>query len=110
MTWPCSGRGCAGAATAGAPRSWRTWLDTFDWRLFRAGLTLELSTGRGTAQLVLTGRDGERWSRSEPVAGAAAAWPMRLLGALPVGPLRERAARRSSGCGRCCRSPGPSAS
>ena len=37
----------------------RTWLDTFDWRLFRAGLTLELLAGRGTSELVLTGRDGE---------------------------------------------------
>src|SRR6516225_8297657 len=37
----------------------RTWLDTFDWRLFRAGLTLELLVGRGTSELVLTGRDGE---------------------------------------------------
>ena len=25
----------------------RTWLDTFDWRLHRAGLTLECVTGRG---------------------------------------------------------------
>jgi len=37
----------------------RTWLDTFDWRLFRAGLTLELAADRGAAELVLTGRDGE---------------------------------------------------
>ena len=37
----------------------RTWLDTFDWRLFRAGLSLEFSTGRGISELVLTGRDGE---------------------------------------------------
>ena len=43
----------------GRPRTIRrTWLDTFDWRLYRAGLTLELVTGRGTAELALTGRDG----------------------------------------------------
>jgi CHAD domain-containing protein len=64
----------------------RAWLDTFDWRLYRAGLTLEFATGRGTAELTLTGRDGA------VVAGAAGGrprWPA-LLGALPVGPLRER--------------------
>jgi CHAD domain-containing protein len=84
----------------------RTWLDTFDWRLFRAGMTLELQAGRGTAQLVLTGRDGEPVA-AEPselrAAGARAGagstpdgspevsslrWPC-LVSELPVGPLRE---------------------
>ena len=27
----------------------RTWLDTYDWRLYRAGLTLECVAGRGPA-------------------------------------------------------------
>ena len=31
----------------------RTWLDTFDWRLHRAGFTLEYVTGRRPAELVL---------------------------------------------------------
>src|ERR1035437_297444 len=31
----------------------RAWLDTFDWRLYRAGLTLELTSGRGTGELTL---------------------------------------------------------
>ena len=38
----------------------RTWLDTFDWRLYRAGLTLESVTGRGPAELGLSGLAGER--------------------------------------------------
>ena len=37
----------------------RTWLDTFDWRLYRPGLTLEQVTARGRVELTLTGRDGE---------------------------------------------------
>jgi CHAD domain-containing protein len=68
----------------------RTWLDTFDWRLFRAGLTLELMAGRGTAELVLTGRDGERVV-STPTGDARIRWPC-LIDQLPVGPLREQLA------------------
>src|SRR6266702_1605495 len=66
----------------------RTWLDTFDWRLFRAGLTLESTAGRGAPELALTARDGE------PVAVQAAGrarWPA-LVGELPRGPLREHLA------------------
>ena len=48
-------------ADGGRPRTLRrTWLDTFEWRLFRAGLNLECTAGRGTSELTLTGRDGER--------------------------------------------------
>src|SRR5260370_14240784 len=36
----------------------RLWLDTFDWRLYRSGLTLEQVSSRGAAEVVLTGRDG----------------------------------------------------
>jgi CHAD domain-containing protein len=89
------------ARTAGGSFSWagdgparqvrRTWLDTFDWRLYRAGLSLEQHSGRAGTQLVLTGRDGERLA-SLPAAGngggAALSWP-RLAAALPDGPLRE---------------------
>jgi CHAD domain-containing protein len=68
----------------------RAWLDTFDWRLYRAGLTLELTTGRGTAELTLTGRDGGTVAAQQAgTAGNRLKWPA-LLGALPVGPLRER--------------------
>jgi CHAD domain-containing protein len=77
----------------------RTWLDTFDWRLFRAGLTLELRSGAGARELVLTGRDGEVVA-STPVGAAGRVagrvsppirWPA-LVQALPIGPLREQLA------------------
>ncbi len=92
---------------AGArPRSVRrTWLDTFDWRLFRAGLTLELVADRGAAELVLTGRDGglvaiehagrgRRADASPPDATGPVKpikWPCKA-DALPLGPLREHIA------------------
>jgi CHAD domain-containing protein len=71
---------------SGAPsqRLRRTWLDTFDWRLFRAGLTLELSADRRAAELVLTGRDGELVAL-EPVTEPFR-WPC-LIEELPAGPL-----------------------
>src|SRR5215472_7231610 len=83
-----------GIATRGKSRTIRrTWLDTFDWRLFRAGLTLELLAGRGTAELVLTGRNGELVA-TEPVGQAGTGngsrpirWPNRIE-QLPAGPLR----------------------
>jgi CHAD domain-containing protein len=85
-----------------ARRVRRTWLDTFDWRLYRAGLALEQVAGSGRTELVLTGRDGERLAVAQgsvaqggvAPSGAAngnrgrAGWPA-LLGALPPGPLRE---------------------
>jgi CHAD domain-containing protein len=72
-----------------ARTSRRTWLDTFDWRLYRAGLALEQTTSRGAAELTLTGRDGELLA-SERVGGSRQAlrWPSKLDG-LPAGPLRE---------------------
>jgi CHAD domain-containing protein len=78
----------------------RTWLDTFDWRLFRAGLILELLAGRGASELVLTGRDGELVA-TEPIGGRRhrndeetvkrIRWPGPIE-QLPAGPLRERLA------------------
>jgi len=67
----------------------RTWLDTFDWRLYRAGLTLEQVTARGQVELTLTGRDGEVLASERLSADAKVRWPS-LLTALPPGPLRER--------------------
>ena len=70
----------------------RTWLDTFDWRLYRSGLTLELTAG-GPGLLTLTGRDGEviavlaEGASGDPVSRIR--WPAGL-GALPAGPLRDR--------------------
>lgn len=72
----------------------RTWLDTFDWRLFRAGLTLELLADRGSADLVLTGRDGNLVA-TEPAGGGNGSRPLRWpsrIDQLPAGPLRERIA------------------
>jgi CHAD domain-containing protein len=81
------GSGFSLVAGARLPALRRTWLDTFDWRLFRAGLTLEQVTGRGVAELRLTGRDGTL-TATEQVAGPARRWPSRL-DALPAGPLTE---------------------
>ncbi len=70
-----------------ATRLRRTWLDTFDWSLYRAGLTLQYVSGRGTrgtGELVLTGRGGQRLTAPTRLAR----WPC-LPGALPPGPLRD---------------------
>jgi CHAD domain-containing protein len=78
----------------------RLWLDTFDWRLYRSGLTLEQVSRSGSpAELVLTGRDGQVIATDHPVPPPAGgrkggtgrsrpAWP-GLLDALPLGPLRD---------------------
>ncbi len=89
-----NGSGCtfslSGDATVRRVR--RTWLDTFDWRLYRAGLALEQVTASGRTELVLTGRDGERLAVAQAGSangsGQQARWPA-LLGILPPGPLRE---------------------
>ena len=65
----------------------RLWLDTFDWRLYRSGLTLEQVSRRGATEMVLTGRDGEVIAADNVARHPArAGWP---LGALPLGPLRD---------------------
>jgi CHAD domain-containing protein len=76
----------------------RTWLDTFDWRLYRSGLTLEQISGRGSVEIVLTGRDGAvlashqmRSQRQGQNGGGRPAWP-GTLDVLPPGPLRDRLA------------------
>ena len=80
-------------APAGQSRTVRrTWLDTFDWRLFRAGLNLEAAAGRGGSELVLTARDGELVAaQSAGGPGGRLRWPARIE-QLPVGPLREHLA------------------
>ena len=71
---------------AGRPRTVRhTCLDTFDWRLHGAGLTLEHAAGSGFSEYTLTDADGERIT-----AGTSRyRWPA-LASALPPGPLRAR--------------------
>ncbi|HEY2506512.1 MAG TPA: CHAD domain-containing protein [Streptosporangiaceae bacterium] len=66
----------------------RTWLDTFDWRLYRAGLTLEQVAAGGRVSLVLAGRDGQVLATEGLAAGTSIAWPA-LLDGLPPGPVRE---------------------
>jgi len=66
----------------------RTWLDTFDWRLYRAGLSLEQVAAQGRVQLTLTGRDGEVLACERLTQDSKLRWPS-LLTALPAGPLRE---------------------
>ena len=65
----------------------RTWLDTFDWRLYRAGLVLEHQHLRRGGRLLLS-EDGAV-AAEQPVAG----WQPRrpcLAENLPVGPVRDR--------------------
>ncbi len=90
----------------------RLWLDTFDWRLYHSGLTLEQISSRGTTDLVLTGRDGtviaadhlapprRRGGRAPGEGGQApgapgedgrVTWPGKLE-VLPLGPLRDHLA------------------
>lgn len=65
----------------------RTWLDTFDWRLDRAGARLEYSATSGAgSELVLRYDDGESLRQTGSVS-----WPA-FADQLPAGPLRERLA------------------
>jgi CHAD domain-containing protein len=77
------------AAERGAPGSGiqrRTWLDTFDWRLYRAGLVLELEQARRGGRLLLSQADGTPRAE-QPVTG----WPPRRPPQdLPAGPVRDQ--------------------
>jgi len=74
-----------GAAGSGTHR-W-TWLDTFDWRLYKAGLTLQFEQARRGGRLVLSKADGTP-QPEQPVTR----WPRRpgLAEDLPPGPVRDR--------------------
>jgi CHAD domain-containing protein len=74
-----------GAAGSGTHR--RTWLDTFDWRLYKAGLTLHFEQARRGGRLVLSKADGTPQAE-QPVTR----WPRRpgLAEDLPPGPVRDR--------------------
>ena len=76
-------------AADGRPQTLRRlWLDTFDWRLYRSGLTLEQVSRRGSVELTLTGRDGGVLATEQP---GRIRWPLQL-DALPAGPLRDQLA------------------
>src|SRR5580704_18028098 len=72
---------------AGLPRTRRrTWLDTFDGRLYRAGLMLEFEPARRGGRLLLSRADGTPQAE-QPVTG----WPPRRPALdLPPGPVRDR--------------------
>jgi len=74
-----------GAASSGTHR--RTWLDTFDWRLYKAGLTLRFEQARRGGRLVLSKADGTPQAEQQVTR-----WPRRpgLAGDLPDGPVRDR--------------------
>ncbi len=64
----------------------RTWLDTFDWRLYRAGLMLEFEQARRGGRLLLSRADGTPQAE-QLVTG----WPPRRPALdLPPGPVRDR--------------------
>jgi CHAD domain-containing protein len=68
----------------------RTWFDTFDWRLYRAGLSLEYVATRHGGELMLTGTED-----SQAVTGPVAGWrATRSYHAadLPDGPVADRIA------------------
>jgi CHAD domain-containing protein len=71
-------------------RARRTWLDTFDWRLYRAGLTLQQVTAGNSTELILTGPDGNQVTAVLDRTRTSR-WPA-LAGALPPGALRDRVA------------------
>src|SRR5262245_28095906 len=67
-----------------------TWLDTFDWRLHKAGLTLEYLPARGGSELRLSGR-GTDQGAAQVVTGWQASRPQPLT-ALAGGPVGVRIA------------------
>jgi CHAD domain-containing protein len=80
-----------GAPGSGARQ--RTWLDTFDWRLYRAGLVLEYSHAKREGRLLLT-QDGTLQAE-QPVTGWRPRRPT-LAEDLPAGPVRDRILKLTS--------------
>jgi len=84
------------ATEPGAPGSGarqHTWLDTFDWRLYRAGLVLEYEHTRRGGRLLLS-RD-EVLQAEQPVESWRASRP-RLAEDLPAGPVRDQILKLAS--------------
>jgi hypothetical protein len=80
-----------GAPGSGARQ--HTWLDTFDWRLNRAGLVLEYEHRSRGGRLLLT-RD-EVIQAGQPVPGWRPSRP-RLTEDLPAGPVRDQILKLAS--------------
>src|SRR5215469_882795 len=73
------------AATRGVRR--RTWFDTFDWRLYKAGLTLEYAAAHRGGELRLSDSGAAPPTETvQPVTGWQAARPHQLRD-LPDGPI-----------------------
>jgi CHAD domain-containing protein len=79
-------------APGSGPRQ-RIWLDTFDWRLNRAGLVLEYSRAKREGRLLLT-QDGTLQAE-QPVTGWRPRRPV-LAENLPAGPVRDRILKLTS--------------
>jgi CHAD domain-containing protein len=78
----------------GAPSARQhTWLDTFDWRLNRAGLDLEYEHARRGGRLLLS--QGNTPRAEQPVSGWRSSRP-RLATDLPPGPVRDQILRLAS--------------
>ena len=75
-----------GAAQSAARR--RTWFDTFDWRLYLAGLTLEYVAARRASELRLT-RANSAGATTQPAPGWQPSRPHPLRD-LPDGPIAAR--------------------
>ena len=82
------------AAEHGAPGARQhTWLDTFDWRLYRAGLVLEYEHARRGGRLLLS--KNEVPQAEQPVDGWQPSRP-RLATDLPAGPVRDQIVKLAS--------------
>jgi len=66
----------------------RTWFDTFDWRLFKAGLQLDYVPGRRGSELRLTLAPGSE-VLAQPVTGWQPSRP-HLAGDIPPGAIADR--------------------
>ncbi|HEX6451617.1 MAG TPA: CHAD domain-containing protein [Trebonia sp.] len=66
----------------------RTWFDTFDWRLYKAGLQLEYVPGRRGSELRLTCDPGPE-VLAQPVTGWQPSRP-HLVGDIPPGAIADR--------------------
>ena len=78
-------------ATSGSQKIRRTWLDTFDWRLYQSGLVLEHSEAGGQHRLTMTSETGERLSSSvacDPLARQRRSAP-RVSASRPLGQRRR---------------------
>jgi CHAD domain-containing protein len=80
------------AARGSGPRQ-HTWLDTFDWRLNRAGFVLEYEHARRGGRLLLS-RGGVPQAE-QPASGWRSSRP-RLAEDLPAGPVRDQILKLAS--------------